>query len=447
MSIDHQLDDEQEKERRIRATEHEAQANLAALLQLCATGKLRCSEKTRRPSAATVAAITEVLDDSDFYEHEAIAAFAWPLLLQAGGLATLASGRLTLTPRGRTALAKPAHETIAALWQRWLKNTLLDEFSRIEEIKGQRAANVLTAARPRRELVGQALTTRTTGQWIAVDDLFVQMRRAGQDPLIARTERALWKLYLEDPQYGSLGYDGHHDWPLLQGRYTLAVLFEYAAVLGLIDIDYIPPAGARTDYQHNWGGDYLDQLSRYDGLLAIRLNPLGAYTTGQSATYTPSPKPRPATPSGQITVLPNHDIAALDGLAPADALLLDAFADKTGDRVWSLTHRSLLRAIDAGRDLAELRRYLEAASRHPLPQTVTTLLDDAARRLGQVRDTGPVHLIECADPAVAALLAGDRRLRTVATRLGERHFAVPAGRLAAFRTAALAQGYPLDQVR
>lgn len=101
MSIDHQLDDEHQKERRIRATEHETQANLAAVLQLCATGKLRCSEKTRRPSAVTVAAITEVLDDGDFYEHEAIAAFAWPLLLQAGGLATLAAGRLTLTPRWR----------------------------------------------------------------------------------------------------------------------------------------------------------------------------------------------------------------------------------------------------------------------------------------------------------------------------------------------------------
>lgn len=447
MSIDHQLDDRQEKERRVRVTEHEAQANLAAMLQLCATGKLRCSEKTRRPSAAAVAAIGEVLDGDDFYEHEAIAAFAWPLLLQAGALATLASGRLTLTPRGRTALAKPAHETIVALWQRWLKNTLLDEFNRIEEIKGQRAANVLTAVRSRRELVGQALTARTTGQWITADDLFAQMRRAYQDPVITRSERALWKLYLEDPQYGSLGYDGHHDWSLLQGRYTLAVLFEYAAVLGLIDIDYIPPAGARTDYQNNWGGDYLEQLSRYDGLLALRLNPLGAYATDQAATYTPSPKPQPATPLGKLTVLPNHDIAALDGLAPADAMLLDAFADKTGDRVWSLTRRSLLRAADAGRDLTELRRYLESASRHPLSQTVTTLLEDTARRLGQVRDTGPVHLIECADPAVAALLAGDRHLRTFATRLGERHIAVPADRLAAFRKTVLAQGYPLAQVR
>lgn len=72
--------------------------------------------------------------------------------------------------------------------------------------------------------------------------------------------------------YDSLGSDGFHDWPLLQDRYTLAVLFEYAATLGLIGIEYVPPVGAREDYRDNWGGDDLDQLSCYDGLLALCLN-------------------------------------------------------------------------------------------------------------------------------------------------------------------------------
>ena len=55
-------------------------------------------------AAATVAAVAEVLDGGDFYPAEPIAAFAWPLLLQAGGLAELAGGRLQLTDRGRAAL-------------------------------------------------------------------------------------------------------------------------------------------------------------------------------------------------------------------------------------------------------------------------------------------------------------------------------------------------------
>jgi len=68
---------------------------------------------------------------------------------------------------------------------------------------------------------------------------------------------------------------GHHDWTLLEGRYTLAVLFEYAATLELIDLDYVHANGARDDFRDNWGGDFLDSLSRYDGLQAIRLNPTG----------------------------------------------------------------------------------------------------------------------------------------------------------------------------
>lgn len=61
----------------------------------------------------------------------------------------------------------------------------------------------------------------------------------------------------------------------------------------------------------------------------------------------------------------------------------------------------------------------------------------------KVRDTGTAHLIECADEALAALLAGDRRLRALCTRLGELQLVVPAEKLPAFRKALLAQGYPL----
>ena len=81
-----------EVEDSVRLTEREALLNLRAVLELCAAGELRCSEKTQRPAAATVAAVAEVLAGGDFYATEPIAAFAWPLLIQAGGLAELAAG-------------------------------------------------------------------------------------------------------------------------------------------------------------------------------------------------------------------------------------------------------------------------------------------------------------------------------------------------------------------
>ena len=136
-------------EHRIRLTEPEAQLNLRAVLELCAAGVVRCSEKTHRPSAATVYTVGSHLAHGDFYRDEEIASFAWPLLVQAGGLAKIEGGRLKLTAKGRTALRKPAAEVICQLWQRWLTHALIDEFSRIEEIKGQRARNVLTSAKTR----------------------------------------------------------------------------------------------------------------------------------------------------------------------------------------------------------------------------------------------------------------------------------------------------------
>jgi hypothetical protein len=164
-------------EHRVRLTEQEAQCNLRAVLELCAAGELRCSEKTSRPSAATVRTVEEHLAHRDFYCDDPIASFSWPLLIQAGGLAKIENGRLQLTSKGRSALQKPPAEVIRQLWQRWLTHAVIDEFSRIEQIKGQRVRNVLTAAKTRRQTVATAVARCPPEEWIGVDALFTTMRR------------------------------------------------------------------------------------------------------------------------------------------------------------------------------------------------------------------------------------------------------------------------------
>lgn len=424
----------------VRATEGAALANLRAVLQLCATRKLRCSAKTGLPGGASVAVVSQALVGGDFYPAEPISAFAWPLLVQAGGLAELAGGRLQLTARGRAALTGPPAGTIASLWKRWVSNGVIDEFSQVEAIKGQRSVNALSAVKPRRQVVARALAACPPGEWVKVDDLFATMRRTGLNPRIARNERALWRLYISDPQYGSLGYDGFHDWSLLEGRYTLAVIFEYAATLGLVDVEYTDPAGARDDYRDNWGADDLDFISRYDGLLAVRLNALGGYALGLTDGYEPADRGAVA---GSLTVLPNRDIVATADLAPADRLLLSAYAEQTSDRVWTLDTGTLLAAIDSGRQVEELTSFLSAASRHELPPAVTAVIADAAARAQQLTDRGVCRIIECADPALATLIARDRIAGTRCTRLGDRHLAIPADAEPDFRKAVRKLGYVL----
>lgn len=67
--------------------------------------------------------------------------------------------------------------------------------------------------------------------------------------MIARSERALWKLYLVDPYYGSLGYAGYGDWTLVEGRCSLLTSLNTQAPLGLMGPPTTSsPAGARNDY-------------------------------------------------------------------------------------------------------------------------------------------------------------------------------------------------------
>src|SRR5450755_1233918 len=264
-----------------RPSERAALPGLRSVLELTAAGRIRCSDKTKRPTAISVAAVAQALPGGDFYSDLPIASYAWPLLVQAGGLAQLTGTKLQLTAKGRALLA-PTANAIRDLWLRWLADGIIDEFSRIEDIKGQRSPNVLTAIKTRRAAVGAALENCPIGEWITVDDLFAMMRRRRLDPKIARNERALFKLHIGHPEHGSLGYSGYGKWSILQGRYTLAVLFEYAATLGMIDVAYARPEGARTDYHENFSTDGLPYLSRYDGLQSIRLNPLGAFALGLS---------------------------------------------------------------------------------------------------------------------------------------------------------------------
>ncbi|HEX7196665.1 MAG TPA: hypothetical protein VF364_07495, partial [Candidatus Limnocylindria bacterium] len=76
---------------------------------------------------------------------------------------------------------------------------MIDEFSRIEFIKGQRVANVLTTAKPRRQAIGTALAACPPDKWLTVDALFGIVRSTGPGFSMTRNEHAQWKLYLVDP--------------------------------------------------------------------------------------------------------------------------------------------------------------------------------------------------------------------------------------------------------
>lgn len=94
-----------------------------------------------------------------------------------------------------------------------------------------------------------------------------------------------------------------------------------------------------------------------------------------------------------------------------------------------------------------MREFLAARNSAPLPDTVARLLDDIRDRSDRVRDRGLVRLIECADPALAALIANDTRTRKHCSRAGESHLVVPAGSETAFRRGLREIGYLIAPLR
>ncbi len=428
-------------------TERVAQHDVHAVLRLIGTGKIRASDKTKRVTAAGARAITEVLQGGDFYPPDEasdvyrtdpgpIKAFAWPLILQSAGLANLSGTKLHLTPTGKKALNSPPHKVIGTAWKRWLKTKLLDEFNRVHTIKGQtgKGKRVMTAVTGRRAVIAQALAECPVHEWIAFDEFSRFMRAAGYTFEVARD---LWQLYVEEPYYGSLGYEGFGDWHIIQARYMLAFLFEYVAALGLIDVAYIPPSGARLDFRNLWGVDDLDCLSQYDGLLYIRLNGLGAWCLGLTKEYVPSPMEVQQI----LKVLPNLDIVATVSLSPGDVLFLEQFAEQTSDMVWKIQPVKLLKAVEEGQSVADIEAFLKAKSGNNLPDTVAIFFKETAERVSALVDRGSARLIEAQDAALAQLIANDRRLRSLCMVAGERHIVVPADNEKAFRRTLRELGY------
>jgi Helicase conserved C-terminal domain len=295
-----------------------------------------------------------------------------------------------------------------------LATKLFDEFERIDTIKGKQSAR-LSAVADRRSAISSVLEGCPVGRWIDIDEFFRFLRAQNADFSIARHE---WKLYIAELQYGSFSYSGDHSWKLLQGRFIMAMLFEYAATLGLIDVAYVAPQLARNDFRDHWGSDDYSCLSRYDGLKYFRINGLGAWCLGQALHY----QPEEIITRRIWRVLPNHDIVSSElNPDPIDVMFLHKVADRTSELVWRLDREKVLTAVEGGLTINAIVEFLEQHSAEPVPQTVEALLGDLGNRATRLRDKGTVRMIECSDAETARLILADPRLKTLCLAAGARN--------------------------
>ncbi|MGA4841178.1 helicase-associated domain-containing protein [Streptomyces sp. G45] len=102
-------------------------------------------------------------------------------------------------------------------------------------------------------------------------------------------------------------------------------------------------------------------------------------------------------------------------LADALAVLADV-ESKGGATVYRFTQGSVRRALDAGQSASDLHAFLAAHSRTPVPQPLTYLIDDVARRHGHLRVGAASAYVRCDDEGVLEEILADKRSQDLRLR-------------------------------
>jgi hypothetical protein len=427
-------------------------AELDRVLRLIQSGKVKVADSTCRPTDATVRLVGGLLlepdfdlecpeaDRSDFeknYRYTAsgpVRAHAWPVVVQQCGWAKAKGGMLNLTEEGKEMLRQFDGQKFRAGVARLLDDSEFDGLHRINHIRGQsgKAKRWITAPSERKRAIRRAMTTFPIGQWLTFEEARRLVEASGERWNITEGEAGF--LYFFEPQYGLI-YNG----PGLRSQYLRAFIMETLATLGLADIAYVYPHRRWPDLYDSLNGD-LPFCGRYDGLLYVRLNPLGAYALGLTEAYQMRPVERPKL----FQVLPNLDLVLHGGpLNPADRAGLELLAAPQSDAVWRLEPERILTHIETGGSLASLRTFLDENAASGVPENVRIFLDGLEAKLGACQSRRKAVLLEWADPALAQLIATSSGLKRLCYYAGENRLVVPAENLTAFTRALKRLGYVL----
>ena len=245
-------------------------------------------------------------------------------------------------------------------------------------------------------------------------------------------------LYFCEQRYGYIPEESG-----INRQYLRVLLFESLATLGLIDMAYVYPHFLWPELGGGWGTDDMDFCGRYDGLLYVRVNPLGSCCLGVSDQYTPLP----AQKRNLFTLLPNHEIAVagVQQLLPGDMSMLELFAQRLSEHLWRIDRQLILDYLEFGGSLDDILRFLGENATEGIPDTIRVLFADLTAKADAVVHAEEAWLVEFQDPSVAALVAHDSKAGKLCRSAGERHLAVAKTNERAFRTAVKKLGYILPR--
>lgn len=152
---------------------------------------------------------------------------------------------------------------------------------------------------------------------------------------------------------------------------------------------------------------------------AVGVLALGAVTTagrallaGDRAAATTAMKEALPEPVDHVLVQADLTVVAPGQLQPelAHELAVVADVESAGSAtVYRVTEATVRRALDTGRGADELHHLFATRSATPVPQSLSYLIDDVARRHGRLRASAVACVLRCDDPALIAEVLADRR--------------------------------------
>ena len=389
-------------------TELVGRADLLTFLQLADQGELKWGYTNGQLTAGSLRKVFSQLLAGDFHpEPEKITGrhvvrpFGLDVFTQGAGLV---SHYGSLSPAGRKYLQTQDSTLFLEAFESWVEKGAFDELSRIDQLHGLNARGTsLTPPAFRREKVIEALSWCPTHTWIDIKDFYRAIKIWHFDFDVEVTQ---WSNLFAGP-YKDHGYMNPDDyWILVHGLYINAVIMEYLATIGAVDIAYVSEDISMVDDADN----YVDStLSLHDGLLYFRINNWGAFLLGQADEYVP-------------TLLPQRDLFVIDeelqlrvltDLLPNEQLLLGVVAEPVGDKVYRLRTEKLLTAVESGQDFDFLAGFLTKNHQGMPPQTFNDWLAHMQRNIGAFKEGATAVMIKMKQPDLLTIIEQD----TILSRL------------------------------
>jgi len=256
------------------------------------------------------------------------------------------------------------------LFDIYIKNQdTIDECKSITANKFQFSRSRYNLTDPRQVII-DSLKMCSAGEWIIANEFNKQIRRMNHSFL----RSVINDVYMRDDYHRQYYYSP--GWNEFECYFIDTMLMEYLSVLGAVDV-----------VTNNCSDDY--GMRVFPVVEYFRVTTLGLFLFGITDEYISGQKSISADEKG-IVVQPNFDIIVPNGTQRmAHEIYFERFLTKTTDdaevSVFKLDFSGIVRALEIGIKIMEIRDYMQNCSTVPIPENIISAFNEWEAQSKRIR--------------------------------------------------------------